>query len=336
MSRADLQMRSPIVPAFVAHLRRVGCETGPLLARFGLPPEIESRPEAVLPLTRLHALLDAAESLSGDAWLGLHVAQGFERGRFGILEFAGEVSPTVAEGLQRMARLIALFNEYVVIAFERDGEGGRLEQSIPGHPACVGRHGNEFFVAATLLQLRLQTGQPVAPQRVWFAHAAPASPEPLFALLGTEEVAFGREANGFQLAPAQLDLPFLRSDPALLAFLDQQSQRALEEANAPNRFLGRVRQQIRGQLRRGAPTLEATAKGLELPVRTLQRRLAAEQASFQGLVDGVREELARLLLANPQLPVESIAERLGYAESSTFLRAFKRWTGTTPSALRRG
>ena len=68
--------------------------------------------------------------------------------------------------------------------------------------------------------------------------------------------------------------------------------------------------------------------------RTLQRRLADEGARFHDLVDELRRELALEYVRDRRRPLGEIAYLLGYAELSPFLRAFKRWTGKTPSELR--
>ena len=72
-----------------------------------------------------------------------------------------------------------------------------------------------------------------------------------------------------------------------------------------------------------------------LSQRTLSRRLEDEGSSFRELVDDVREGVAAELLETAKLSVESVAERLGYAEPASFIRAFKRWTGVTPAARAR-
>ena len=74
------------------------------------------------------------------------------------------------------------------------------------------------------------------------------------------------------------------------------------------------------------------AAGIGLSTRTLRRRLAAEGASYQGVLDEVRESLAERMLATGRLTVEDVAQRLGYAEASSFIHAFRRWKGTTPAA----
>lgn len=69
-------------------------------------------------------------------------------------------------------------------------------------------------------------------------------------------------------------------------------------------------------------------------VRTLQRKLSAENVTFSGLVEKVRFELATELLQNPDTTVADIAEQLGYLNQGDFTRAWKRWTGTTPHQAR--
>jgi AraC-like DNA-binding protein len=73
---------------------------------------------------------------------------------------------------------------------------------------------------------------------------------------------------------------------------------------------------------------------LGLGERTLQRRLGEERTSFRALLDRVREDLARSYLSSPDMSITEIALLLGYAETSTFHRAFVKWTGEPPGAFR--
>jgi AraC-like DNA-binding protein len=101
-------------------------------------------------------------------------------------------------------------------------------------------------------------------------------------------------------------------------------------------FVQGVREAIRAALRDGAPQVGGVAKGLHVSLRTLQRRLTEHGTSFQDEVDAVRRELAFQYLKDPHLGVSEVAFLLGYAELSTFDRAFKRWTGMTPRVWREG
>jgi AraC-like DNA-binding protein len=84
----------------------------------------------------------------------------------------------------------------------------------------------------------------------------------------------------------------------------------------------------------GSPTEEAIARTLAMSQRTLQRRLAREGTSFGGVLDTTRRDLAFHHLANPARQVSEIAYLLGFAEAASFNRAFRRWTGVTPSEYR--
>jgi AraC-like DNA-binding protein len=84
----------------------------------------------------------------------------------------------------------------------------------------------------------------------------------------------------------------------------------------------------------GQAAQSAVAKQIGMSQRTLARRLAEEGCSFSELLSKVRRALADRYLMNPSLSISEIAWLLGYAEVSTFTRAFQRWTGASPSATR--
>jgi AraC-like DNA-binding protein len=99
-------------------------------------------------------------------------------------------------------------------------------------------------------------------------------------------------------------------------------------------IIDRVESYIRGSLATGNCTIERCAEKIGTSVRTLQARLAAEGARFSELVEGQRVALAKAHLAQRQLSLDEIADRLGYGEQTSFGRAFKRWTGMTPQQFR--
>ena len=75
--------------------------------------------------------------------------------------------------------------------------------------------------------------------------------------------------------------------------------------------------------------------GRETSPRTLIRKLKAEDTRYQQLLDDVRSELAAWWLTETQLPIERIAEKLGYQDTSNFSRTFRRWFGMPPLAMRK-
>ncbi len=84
----------------------------------------------------------------------------------------------------------------------------------------------------------------------------------------------------------------------------------------------------------GRSTGDALAQALSLHRRTLNRRLREQGTTFQHILDDVRYEVARDLLSQTDLPIQEIASALCYSESSAFLHAFRRWSGTSPARFR--
>jgi AraC-like DNA-binding protein len=124
------------------------------------------------------------------------------------------------------------------------------------------------------------------------------------------------------------------ANPALAAHFEQQAARLLSETRGAETLVDRARRIIANSLPSGEPSTLAIAKQLGLSERTLRRALAAEGASFRGVVDGLRQERARILLEDRRNSIAEIALALGFSELSAFSRAYKRWTGRPPSEAR--
>lgn len=146
---------------------------------------------------------------------------------------------------------------------------------------------------------------------------------------------FGCDCNLVTLDRPRIERPLPQANElALHAALDQCSK-LLEARKSRSGFASTVRERmIAGAAR--MPTMAQIAKGLCMTARTLRRRLEDEGTTFAELRDEVRLTLAEELLVGPQLSIEQIAERLGYAETTSFINAFKRWRGRTPHAFRLG
>ncbi|HCI11908.1 MAG TPA: AraC family transcriptional regulator, partial [Alcanivorax sp.] len=147
-------------------------------------------------------------------------------------------------------------------------------------------------------------------------------------------VTFGTGQLTITLPAALLDTPCLTADPTThrAALRDCEHQlRQIQSGGPLSQRIGVMLLDRDGDY----PTLDDTAEEFAMSRRTLIRKLKAEGTSFQELLDDVRRELAAWYLLETSLPVERIAEKLGYQDPSNFSRTFQRWFGTTPLRMRR-
>src|SRR5690606_24299371 len=101
-------------------------------------------------------------------------------------------------------------------------------------------------------------------------------------------------------------------------------------------WTGRIRGLIGRDFSKPMPDFDWIAQELHTSPQTLRRRLKQESTSFQEIKDLLRRDMAIYYLSHQELPINDIAERVGFTEPSTFHRAFKKWTGVTPGAWREG
>jgi AraC-like DNA-binding protein len=146
-------------------------------------------------------------------------------------------------------------------------------------------------------------------------------------------VDYGASEDALVIPASQLNLPVQFSNDQLAVSSREQCETALKQLKEDAGFACRVRRVIETS-HPFPPKLARVASTLYVSERTLKRRLQEEEASFQALVDQVRLERARDLLASTTMNLSQIADSLGYADAANFTRAFKRWTGLSPSHFR--
>lgn len=123
------------------------------------------------------------------------------------------------------------------------------------------------------------------------------------------------------------------TDSPLKTLLGQVSRALVAVIERPAGFRSTVERAIEVRLAAGQPVrIDAVAASLGVSRQTLYRRLRVEATTFEDLLDGLRHRLALRYLRDEQLPVKVASYRLGFSEPAAFSRAFKRWTGASPSA----
>ncbi|MCG6576952.1 AraC family transcriptional regulator [Pseudomonas sp. AF32] len=155
-----------------------------------------------------------------------------------------------------------------------------------------------------------------------------------YRVMFSQNLRFGRPRTRMILAADCLDLPIRRNADELKRFLAQAPANILVKYRNPQSLASRIRHDLRQLPAQQWPETEALAQQLCVSASTLRRRLADEGQTYQGLKDSVRKELAIAWLAEPAVSFVEIASRLGFADASSFYKAFRKWSGSNPGHYR--
>lgn len=281
--------------------------------------------EVLLPLDRIEACLEELAFGRGEPALGLSLPERLVFPRSSYAEVAAQASDDVDAALGRIARYAGL--SVPGATGERRGSG--LSLRFPPRAQRPSRVLHEWGLAQALHTLRVAAGTRLRPRRVWFVHARPRDLGPVHLFFGTDQLEFGRVDDGFDLAEEDLRRPLARADRRLAATMDALAEGLV--AAVPRSYAERVSIAI------VLPdtSLDGAARRLHASPRTVQRWLEAEGTQFSEVLDRVRADAARALLADPGLSMAEIAARVGFSDVAPFTRAFRRWTGTPPGTFRR-
>ena len=145
------------------------------------------------------------------------------------------------------------------------------------------------------------------------------------------EVVYGSTQDSITMSTELLALPIKRNHQGNLSILEGHARSQLSSLQVEGEsFSDRIKRSIRAHLQLGSVNKSLIAQEFNLCERTIQRRLSAEQHSYQALLDEARFERARELLEIEQLTLEEIAYNLGFSDERCFYRSFKRWSGLSP------
>lgn len=330
---SGFSLSAPLIWPLLTGLRALGADVEAIVADAGLSlPELQD-PDTRIPIEGGVALAFAAGLRTGDEALGIHLAEKYVPGVFGLLDYLAHSSRTLGEAIRYLCRYNRLLQDAVETHLDvRDDRAIVWQEALGGfvlHPGIV-----ENAIANLIVIGRDLTAQPFAPIEVQFKHSEPSYSSEIRRVFGAP-VRFGAERDGVVLAREALDLPLVNADPMLCVILDRHARRLLEELPRVPHFSQRVRELVLDRLKEGAPTAAQIAAELHMSTRTLKRRLQQEETSYEALVDGLRRALVERYLDEPTLSTEEIALMLGYSAVSPFRRAFRRWFGVTPSSFRR-
>lgn len=303
--------------------------------RSGIPAELALEPDRIVPLRGYLTLLEAAARETGDEHFGISLAERLEIKDLGPLGRLQVSARTLRGAIELGTALLDRYRPVMRSWLEFEGDTVHWRYDLADVRDC--REGRRLDCESALLLyrslIRLAAGPNWRPSLVLADQSTASQLRVLESRLGAPARTSGA---GYALVfpRAVLDLPMIRVKP-LSDFERQDLLSRMTVLGASDSFVDSVKAVVRGKLCDGYPELSAVARSCGLSVRTFQRRLAEAGAAYSGLVSDVRHDMARELLAKSPASQLDISLSLGYSDAANFTRAFKQWTGATPSQFRR-
>ena len=274
----------------------------------------------------------AAVERTGDPNFGLKVARHIRPSTFHVVGYAMSCSATLRRAAERFAHSARLISDSAAVFFQQDEAGYRLTVDLNTGGRQPIYQTIDTMLAGFFLMCEWILSAPITPIEVTFRHRKPTDDQDYRDVFRCP-IRYGQPINSILFPVEVLERPVPSANEELATMLDEMASKYLAFRFSA-RFSRKVRDALIGQLANGEPSKQETARLLAMTERTLLRRLREENTTFQEVLDRLREELAYDYLRRPELTVENIAYLLGFSSSSTFSRAFMRWTAQRPSVWR--
>ena len=292
-------------------------------------------PDARLPddvLAKLWLAIEANEDPM--AVPSLEMAKAAPFSMFGGLAHGVQFAVNLREALTLMIRNRIVVADRLELSLHEHGDEAALVNFHPMDQLDNGRANEAGVAVATrVLSEILQVSKSLI--RVEFSHPPRGSLEAYQSFFRVP-VLFERERNALILQRAFLEAPISRANVQLFAYVEQhfdQVRSRIERARYPSE-LEKLRNVIIENGASGNYEPASAAARANLSLRSAQRLVSAHGTSLQTLIDDIRVAHAKEFLSDPAIRIETVALLVGYSDDRAFRRAFKRWTGQTPSTYR--
>jgi AraC-like DNA-binding protein len=325
-----------------AAIQRAGvfAELPGLLAEAGIDPAAVLKPSGIdratlspdtrLPFACILAAIERAAVAMDCPHLGLLLGQRFTLAHHGPIGRLMQSAPSLGQALLDFIAWQPGYSSGAIVYLGRVGEDHALGYGAAGAGSRI------LYDCVMSVGIRLigaLTGGKVRAEEVHFSHRQPKDRLAYLRCLEAVPVRFNQQRVCIVLSSCAMEFRLPGADPRLHRRIGAELREMVKSLSPDAR--ARTRHALRRTLQRGDAGMTAVAGELAMHPRTLRRRLAAEETSFETVLDATRYDIARELIELTDLPIGDIGMALAYASHSGFTDAFRRWSGTSPSAWRR-
>ncbi|MEM9282864.1 MAG: AraC family transcriptional regulator ligand-binding domain-containing protein [Verrucomicrobiota bacterium] len=284
-----------------------------------------------LPDDIIHKLLRRLGELEPDKALPLRMAEGAPLEQFA---HAFQHAKNLREAILFFCRHRQIASDRLALSFRESDASGFLSIEHPMDHIDQGRMG----IFSMAFFKRIVDGIVVRPIKITqfrCAYASPGAPSEYERFFGCP-TCFDAHKTGLVFPRSSLEEPLRFANSEVFDFCNEYFNQVLQNlghSTKPDEF-ERLQAAIMENAKLGIFDATSAAKAAHMSLRSAQRIASARNTSVKELIRDIRVSLAKRMVQNPNFDFEEVSEFLGYSEESSFRRAFKKWTGTTPVAFR--
>jgi len=273
---------------------------------------------------------------TGDQQLGLHLGEQTNPSILGLVGLLMQSSPNLEEAFKSVCSFSQVATDMFSYSISVKEDKFSLSY-IPCTPwvkisPISARQGVEQAMAGTLNIFGMLTGKKITPELVLLSYAKPKDLSE-YERIFQAPIKWNAPANTLTFSREQLLNPVISYDESLMGiFCDLIKKRFSKLSNET--FSNKVKREIMTTFMGQIPSIESMATRFNITVRSLQRKLEEENVSYRELCSNIGKDFAATLLSNQNVTIKEVASTLGYSNTRAFQRAFKSWTGQTPSKFR--
>lgn len=322
---------------FVIHqaLQSYGVDANALVRELGIDLAVLRRGNARIAEKTYDELVYRAVEASKDPAFGIRYAEHFHAATFHALGFALLASETIRDFCERWVRYFALINTDERVEFQEDSKAGSLydlREASNAKPAVERAH-EDAFLAIVIKFIRAIYKPDYVPLRITSRWPRPKTGYEVYRNYFGIEPEFDADRNAVVISRKDLGVPLPAAHRELARHNDQVVVDFLARMNKID-LPAQVNRKLIDLLPSGECSNEKVARALNMSVRALYNKLNKAGTSYQELLDDTRRQLAQQYIDKQDLSVSEIAYLLGFNDCSNFSRAFKRWSGQSPTEYR--
>jgi len=323
-----MHAQTPIIRDIIYGATARGADFKKICQELGLDPQALNDSDKPVPFKPAAEVWNVVIDHTKDPLLGLHLGEELSPAILGMIGYLMQSSGTLHEAVNMLIKYNDLYSTMMKFSSEEVAD----QILIHYDPAILWQHqypesarqSIEISMAGMLKIFKTLSGRKIFPTQVALSYPSRSLAE--YERIFQAAIHFQSKRNTLTFRKSDLCLAIISYDKSLFAFFNSTLDQKLKSLRNEERFSDRLKQMIINDFKGRPPSIDIAASHFSMTARSLQRKLKEEQRSYRDIVTDIKKELAETILTRTDFRIGEVAEILGYSDSSSFRKAFKKWS----------